>query len=88
MKRRVDGIGLEAGNEAGCLAIAAAHRPVMLEQNLRVILLAAAQRTADGVEPEQLRGLDRLWGQVLVFQGASPFRDGVREQLLRFGCLV
>jgi hypothetical protein len=39
----------------------------MLEQNLGVILLTAAQRTPDGVEPEQLRGLDRLRGQVLVF---------------------
>jgi hypothetical protein len=51
----------------------------MSEQNLGVILLATAQRTADGVEPEQLRGLDRLRGQVLVFQGASPFRDRVGE---------
>ena len=51
----------------------------MLEQNLCVILLAATQRTADGVEPEQLRGLDRLRGQVLVLQGASPVRDRVGE---------
>ena len=43
------------------LPIAAAHRAVMLEQNLRVILLAAAQRAPDGVEPEQFRRLDRLW---------------------------
>ena len=28
------------------------HRAVMLKQNLRVILLTAAKRAADGVEPE------------------------------------
>ena len=79
MKRRVHGIGLESGNKGSGAAVTAAHCAIMLEQNLRVILLAATERAADGVEPEQLRGLNRLWGQVLVFQGASPVRDGVRE---------
>jgi hypothetical protein len=51
----------------------------MLEQNLRVVLLAAAQRAADGIEPEQFRRLNCLRREVLVFQGASPFRDGLGE---------
>ena len=51
-KRRIDGIGLEAGYERGRFAIAAAHGAVVLQQNLRVILLAAAKRAADGIEPE------------------------------------
>ena len=55
------------------------HRSVMLEQNLGVILLAATQRTPDSVEPEQLRGLNRLCGEILVFKGASPVRDGVGQ---------
>ena len=51
-KRRIHRIGLEAGNKRGGSAIAAGHRAIMLEQNLGVILLAAAQRAADGIEPE------------------------------------
>lgn len=46
-KRRVHRIGLEAGDEGGCAAATAAHRLVVFEQNLGVILLAAAQRAAD-----------------------------------------
>ena len=54
--------------------------------------VAAATRGTDGwarrAAASHSKGLDRLGRQVLVFQGASPFRDRVGEQLLRFGCLV
>jgi len=32
----------------------------MLQQNLRVFLLAPAKGTANGIEPEQFRGLNRF----------------------------
>ena len=51
-KRRIDGIGLEAGNERGGFAVAAAHGAIMFQQNLRVFLLAAAKGAADRVEPK------------------------------------
>ena len=51
-KRRIDRIGLEPGDEHGGTAVAAAHRTIMLEQNPGVILLTAAQRATDRVEPK------------------------------------
>ena len=51
-KRRIDRISLEPGDESGRRAVAAAHRPVMFQQYLGVILLTATERAADGVEPE------------------------------------
>ena len=48
---------------------------MMLEQDLCVVLLASAQRAADGIEPEQFRRLNRFGRKMLVFQCASPFRD-------------
>src|SRR5437868_13142713 len=40
-KRGIDRIGLEAANERRGFAVSATHRAIMLQQNLRVILLAA-----------------------------------------------
>ena len=71
------GLVLKPETNAVRFAVATAHRAIMLQQNLGVILLAAAQRAADGIEPEQFRGLNRLWRKMLVLQGASPFRDCV-----------
>ena len=45
---------------------------MMLEQDLGVFLLAAAQRAADGIEPEQFRRLNRLGREMLVFQARKP----------------
>ena len=73
----VDRIGLEAGNKCGGFSIAAAHSAMMLEQDLGVFLLASAQRAANGIEPEQFRGLNRFGREMLVFQAASPFGDDV-----------
>ena len=50
---------------------------MMLEQDLGVFLLASTQRAADGIEPEQFRGLNRFGREMLVFQRASPFGDDV-----------
>ena len=46
------GLVLKPDTNAVRLAVAAAHRAIMLEQNLGVILLAPAKRAADGIEPE------------------------------------
>ena len=73
----VDRVGLEAGDECGGFSIAAAHRAMMLEQDLGVVLLASTQRAADGIEPEQFRSLNRFGREMLVFQAASPFGDDV-----------
>ncbi len=60
-KRRIDRIGFETGDERGRPSFAAlatgrvrrgGHRAIMLQQNLRVFLLAAAERAADRVEPK------------------------------------
>src|SRR5712692_2386271 len=58
----INRVGLEAGDERGGAAVAAAlatgrvrrggHRTVMLQQNLRVILLTASKSATDGVEPK------------------------------------
>jgi len=40
----------------------------MLEQDLGVFLLASTQGAADGIEPEQFRGLNRFGREMLVFQ--------------------
>ena len=74
---RVDRIGLEAGHECGGFFIAAAHRAMMLEQDLGVVLLASTQRAADGIEPEQFRSLNRFGREMFVFQATSPFGDDV-----------
>ena len=50
---------------------------MMLEQNPCVVLLAAAQRAANRIEPEQFRSLNRFGREMFVFQRASPFRDDV-----------
>jgi hypothetical protein len=50
---------------------------MMLEQDLGVFLLASAQRAANGIEPEQFRGLNSFGREMLVFQAASPFGDDV-----------
>ena len=76
-KSCVDRVGFEAGNECAGFSISAAHRAMMLEQNLCVFLLAPTQCAADGIEPEQFRGLNRFGREMLVFQRASPFRDDV-----------
>ena len=59
-KCRVDWILFEAGNECGGFSIAAAHCAMMLEQDLRVLLLTTTKRAADGIEPEQFRRVDRF----------------------------
>ena len=51
-KRGIDGIGFETGNKGGCVSFPTSHRAVMLQQDFGVVLLTAAQRAADGVEPE------------------------------------
>ena len=51
-KRRIDRIGLEAGDERSGIAVAAAHRAIMLQQDPGVILLTPTERAADGVEPK------------------------------------
>jgi hypothetical protein len=51
-KRRIHRIGLETGDERGGASVAAAHRAVVLQQNLGVILLTAPERAANGIEPE------------------------------------
>src|SRR5262249_13375346 len=79
-ERCIDGICLEAGNKCSGLATTAAHGAMMLEQDLRVFLLAATEPASDGIEPEQFRCLDRLWRKVFVFQSASPLSDRVRQQ--------
>jgi hypothetical protein len=72
----VDRVGFEAGNECGGFAVTAlatgrvrhgGHGAMMLEQNLCVVLLASTQRAADGIEPEQFRGLNRFGREMLVF---------------------
>ena len=50
---------------------------MMFEQDLGVVLLASTQRAADGIEPEQFRGLNRLGRKMFVFQRASPFANCV-----------
>ena len=74
-------IGLESRHECGGVpliaVLIAGHGAVMLQQNLRVILLTAAKRTANGIEPKQFRGLNRFLGKMLVFQRARPFRNDV-----------
>ena len=71
------GLVLKPETNAVAFPFAAAHRAMMLEQNLGVFLLASAQRAANGIEPEQFRGLNRFGREMLVFQRASPFRDDV-----------
>jgi hypothetical protein len=73
----VDRIGFEAGNKCGGFSTAAAHGAMMLEEDLRVVLLASAQRAADRIEPEQFRRLNRFGREMLVFQAASPFGNDV-----------
>ena len=51
-KGRIHRIGLEPGHKRSGFAIPAAHRAVVLEQNLGIILLAPTKRAADGVEPK------------------------------------
>ena len=55
-KRRIDRIGLEAGNERRgftvATALATGHRAIMLQQDFGVILLTAAKSTANGIEPK------------------------------------
>ena len=55
-KCRIDRIGLEPGDECSRATVAAVpatgHSPVMPQQDLCIILLAAAKRTANGVEPK------------------------------------
>src|SRR5207237_6174925 len=61
-KRRIDRIGLEPGHErcgapfppalATGRARRGGHRAIVLQQDLRVILLTAAEGAADGVEPK------------------------------------
>ena len=74
----VDRVGFEAGNECGgfsVTALATGHPlRMMLEQDLRIVLLAPAQRAADGIEPEQFRRLNRLGREMFVFQARKPIR--------------
>ena len=58
-----------------CAAVAAAHVAVVGEQDVGVLLLAAAQRAAEGVVPEELGGLDRL-GRGARTSGRRPTRRG------------
>src|SRR6266481_4817358 len=51
-KGGIDRIGLKAGHQNSSAAIATAHRAVVFQQNPSVILLTAAKRAADGVEPK------------------------------------
>ena len=55
-KRRIDRIGFETGDERGGLAPAGGgtggDRAVVFQQYLGVILLTAAERAPDGIEPE------------------------------------
>jgi hypothetical protein len=51
-KRRIDRIGFEPRDERRGFPVTAAHCLMVLQQNLGVILLTAAQRAANGVEPE------------------------------------
>jgi hypothetical protein len=55
-----------------------AHRTMMLQQYFRVLLLAATQRAADGIEPEQFGRLNRLGREMFVFERASPVGNVVR----------
>src|SRR5262245_37793637 len=52
---------------------------MMIEQDLRILLLRPAQRTAHRVVPEPLGRLDRLRGEVFVLQTARPLGECVRE---------
>ena len=47
-------VGLEPGNERGGFAPACgtAHRAIVFEQDLRILLLAPTQSAADGIEPK------------------------------------
>jgi len=60
-KRRIHRLVLNPETNAGrCLAAALArgHRAVSASTNLRVILLTAAKRAADGVEPKIISPLE------------------------------
>ena len=51
-KGGIYGISFETGDECCRITFSTPHHTVMLEQNLRIILLTAAKRAADGIKPE------------------------------------
>ena len=51
-KRRIDRVSLERRHERRGAAGTTTHRPIVLEQNFRVILLTPAKRAANGIKPK------------------------------------
>src|SRR5438105_13097262 len=77
-KRHIDRIGLEPGHERSRAAPAcgtAAHGAIVLQQNFRVILLAATESATDGVERDKFCRLDLLWRKASGLARAGPLRE-------------
>jgi hypothetical protein len=53
----------------------------MREEDVGIVLLAAAERAPDGVEPEELGRVNGLVAEVLVPQGGRPLGESVRKVL-------